>query len=153
MFGTQDKRFDRLMQAILQADFTKDNEVYVQTGYTKGMFAGIQYQEYYKEEELVNQIQEADLIISHAGVGSIVMALKEHKKVLVVPRLGKYKEQNNDHQLQIMERFAQAGYILPVVDEHDLDAAVQKAEVWQPKEYVSNKEGVIATIRDFISNI
>ena len=35
MFGTQDKRFDRLLNAILNSNFVNENEVYVQLGYKK----------------------------------------------------------------------------------------------------------------------
>ncbi len=153
MFGTQDKRFDRLMNAILQADFSKEHEVYVQTGYTKGVFTGIHSQEYYTEEEMLEEIAKADLIITHAGVGSIVAALKLHKKVLVVPRLGKYKEQNNDHQKEIMYKFAKDNYILPVEDETKLDAAIEQSKDWEPAQYTSNKEGILETLQEFIRNI
>ena len=44
MFGTQDKRFDRLLNAILESKFVKENDVYVQLGYTKGTYQGINYQ-------------------------------------------------------------------------------------------------------------
>lgn len=80
MFGTQDKRFDRLLNAILESDFIKNNDVYVQLGYTKGTYEGINCQEYYTEEELMHQISIADLIITHAGVGAIVSALKQKKE-------------------------------------------------------------------------
>ena len=104
MFGTQDKRFNRLLNAILNSNFVNENEVYVQLGYTKGDYSGINGQEYYTEDELNHQIEIADLIITHAGVGAIVSTLKLKKRVIVVPRLGQYKEQNNDHQVQIMGR-------------------------------------------------
>ena len=80
MFGTQDKRFDRLLNAILASQFVKENEVYVQLGYTKGEYQGIHCQEYYSEEELRHQIEIADLVITHAGVGAIVSALKLNKE-------------------------------------------------------------------------
>ena len=121
MFGTQDKRFDRLLNAILNSHFVEENDVYVQLGYTKGNYEKIHGQEYYTEEELNRQIEIADLIITHAGVGAIVAALKLKKRVIVVPRLGKYKEQNNDHQVQIMERYDKLGYIIPCTDLDDLD--------------------------------
>ena len=85
MFGTQDKRFDRLLNAILNSNFVNENEVYVQLGYTKGDYSGINGQEYYTEDELNHQIEIADLIITHAGVGAIVSALKLKKRVIVVP--------------------------------------------------------------------
>ena len=142
MFGTQDKRFDRLLNAILNSNFVNENEVYVQLGYTKGDYSGINGQEYY-----------TDLIITHAGVGAIVSALKLKKRVIVVPRLGQYKEQNNDHQVQIMERFDKQGYIIPCTDLSKLDETVNNAYNFEPKEYVADKQGIIDEITDFINTL
>lgn len=153
MFGTQDKRFDRLLNAILESSFVKEHEVYVQLGYTKGNYEGIQYQNYYTEEALLEQIRLADAVITHAGVGSIVSALKLHKKTIVVPRLGKYKEQNNDHQVQIMERFALEGYIIPVMDERMLDQAIEQLDDFESKEYQTGKQNIIDTIDKFITSL
>lgn len=153
MFGTQDKRFDRLLNAILASKFIKDNDVYVQLGYTKGEYEGIHCQEYYSEEELMHQIDIADLIITHAGVGAIVSALKLKKRVIVVPRLGEFKEQNNDHQVQIMERFDKQGYIIPCTDLTKLDETVNNAYNFEPKDYVTEKQGIIDEITDFINSL
>lgn len=153
MFGTQDKRFDRLLNAILFSRFVKENDVYIQLGYTKGEYKGIHHQEYYSEEELIHQINIADLIITHAGVGAIVSALKLKKRVIVVPRLGKFKEQNNDHQVQIMERFDRQGYIIPCTDLTKLDEIVNNAYNFEPKDYVTEKQGIIDEITDFINNL
>lgn len=153
MFGTQDKRFDRLLNAILASKFIKDNDVYVQLGYTKGEYEGIHCQEYYSEEELMHQIDIADLIITHAGVGAIVSALKLKKRVIVVPRLGEFKEQNNDHQVQIMERFDKQRYIIPCTDLTKLDETVNNAYNFEPKDYVTEKQGIVDEITDFIDNL
>lgn len=153
MFGTQDKRFDRLLNTVLQSEFIKNHEVFLQLGYTKGIYDGVHSQDYYTEEELLEQISLADVIITHAGVGSIVSSLKLGKKVIVVPRLGQYKEQNNDHQVQIMERFANQGYIVPVMDEKKLDETVEKIADFTPQPYIEEKEGVIEEIRSFISSL
>ena len=153
MFGTQDKRFDRLLNAILNSNFVNENEVYVQLGYTKGDYSGINGQEYYTEDELNHQIEIADLIITHAGVGAIVSALKLKKRVIVVPRLGQYKEQNNDHQVQIMERFDKQGYIIPCTDLSKLDETVNNAYNFEPKEYVADKQGIINILKILQINI
>ncbi|WP_455682836.1 PssE/Cps14G family polysaccharide biosynthesis glycosyltransferase [Thomasclavelia sp.] len=153
MFGTQDKRFDRLLNALLESDFIKNNDVYVQLGYTKGTYNGIHCQEYYTEEELIHQIDIADLVITHAGVGAIVSALKLNKRVIVVPRLGQYKEQNNDHQVQIMERFDKQGYIIPCTDLTKLDEIVKNAYNFKPKVYKTEKQGIIDEIINFINNL
>ena len=109
--------------------------------------------ENYTEEELNRQIEIADLIITHAGVGAIVAALKLKKRVIVVPRLGKYKEQNNDHQVQIMERYDKLGYIIPCTDLDNLDKIVKESYNFIPKEYKADKQGIINEIKEFIDQL
>lgn len=150
MFGTQDKRFDRLMDAVLNSNFIKENDVYMQLGYTTGNYQGVHVQQYYSEDELLKQIELADLIITHAGVGAIVSSLKLNKKTIVVPRLGKYKEQNNDHQVQIMNRYNQLGYIIALEDLEKIDESVLSASQFIPKPYVADKQGIINEIAEFI---
>jgi UDP-N-acetylglucosamine transferase subunit ALG13 len=51
--------------------------------------------------EMENYTKEANLVISHCGIGSINLMLAYQKRVLFVPRLAKYNEFSDDHQLQI----------------------------------------------------
>ena len=60
-------------------------------------------------------------MITHGGVGSILTGLRHNKKIIVAPRLAKHKEHVNDHQLQIINRFYEEGYILPLKDFDKLD--------------------------------
>ena len=133
MFGTQDKRFDRLLNAILNSHFVEENDVYVQLGYTKGNYEKIHGQEYYTEEELNRQIEIADLIITHAGVGAIVAALKLKKRVI--------------------ERYDKLGYIIPCTDLENLDKIVKESYNFIPKEYKADKQGIINEIKEFIDQL
>lgn len=150
MFGTQDKRFDRLMNAVLSSTIVDNHEIYMQLGYTTGTYDKVHSQAYYTEEELMEQIRLADVIITHAGVGSIVACLKLEKPTIVVPRLGKYKEQNNDHQVQIMKRYQEQGYIIAVEDLATLEQAVVAAKKFKAKPYQADKQGIITEIQNFI---
>ena len=61
-------------------------------------------------------INDCNILITHGGVGSIISGLKKDKKVIAVPRLEKYKEHVNDHQLQIIENFNNKKYIIGIKD-------------------------------------
>ena len=54
-----------------------------------------------KFSELISQ---CDILITHGGVGSILTGLNNNKKVIAAPRLKKYNEHQNDHQLEIIEK-------------------------------------------------
>ena len=58
--------------------------------------------------------------------------LNKNKKLIVVPRLKKYKEHVNDHQLQITDNFAKEGYIIALEDGEKLQDALKKAKDFAP---------------------
>ena len=68
------------------------------------------------DPEFEKLIDEARLVITHGGAGSILTAIKKNKKVIAAARLAKYKEHHNDHQKQIIGEFVKEGYILELDD-------------------------------------
>lgn len=64
--------------------------------------------------------EEAELIISHAGMGCILSALERNKPIIVMPRLAKYGEHRNDHQLAACNVFKTLGYVNVATSEAEL---------------------------------
>ena len=116
--GTQDKPFTRLLEAIqkqIDAGVIKD-KVIVQAGYTKFESDDMKIYELINMDEFDKLIKECDILITHGGVGNILTGLKYNKKIIAAARLEKYGEHTNDHQLQIVDKFADEGYILKLSD-------------------------------------
>ena len=152
--GTQDKQFKRLLEIIdkeIDKGLIKD-KVIVQAGYTKYESKNMEIFDYIGKDEFEKYIKECNLLITHGGVGSIFTGLKNNKKVMVMPRLSKYREHNNDHQLEITEEFTKTGYILSFNDEKSFEKAYKKIESFKPKKYKSNTKNMIKLIEDFIEN-
>lgn len=101
-------------------------------------------------EDLDKKKQEARIIITHGGVGSIVGSLKMNKKIIAVPRLKQYGEHVNDHQKQIVENFDKQGYIKGVFDIKDLKQALQEIESFTPKKFESNTQSIINIVENYI---
>ena len=103
MLGTQNNSFHRLLEKIdkLIEEKKIQDKVIVQAGYTKYESKNMKIFGLIPEEELERYQEQADLIITHGGVGSIISSLKKGKKVIAVPRLHKYGEHVNDHQKEI----------------------------------------------------
>ena len=125
--GSRNYPFDRL--------FIKLDEL-CETGVIKGkMFAQIgtstykpkhfEYKEFISQEEFLEKIKWADIVVSHGASGSIMKALNAGKKVIAVTRLEKYGEHINDHQIQNNEAFASNGYVLAVFEMEDLGKAFE----------------------------
>ena len=66
--------------------------------------------------------------------------------------LKKYNEHHNDHQLQIIENFTNAGYILNLKDISHLEKLIEKAKTFKPKKYVSNTENMVKLVDELITS-
>lgn len=150
--GTQDKPFTRLLKKI--DDEIKngniDDEVVVQGGCTKIDTDRMTIFNQVSQQEFEEYIDKCDILLTHAGVGSIITGLKHSKKVVAVPRLAKYGEAANDHQIQLVENFSQEGYILGVNDLDNLSKILKDSKKFKPKKYVSNTEHFIEQLVDYI---
>ena len=152
--GTQDKSFKRLLDAI-QREINNGNikdRVVVQAGCTKFESKDMEIFDLIDRDKFSELIKDCDLLITHGGVGSILTGLKNNKKVITAPRLKEYKEHTNNHQLEIIEKFASKGLILPLYDFDKLDDVLKEVKKFKPKKYQSNTDNMIKLIEDYIDN-
>lgn len=165
MLGTQNNSFHRLLEEIeknIDNGSIKD-KVVVQAGFTKFESNRMEIFDMISQEELEKFIKEADLVITHGGVGSIMSAVKNGKKVIAVPRLKKYNEHVNDHQLEIIDTFNKQGIIIGINGVEELHEALTKVESFRPtilEDNQNNEENmdkkstnkIINIIDEFIQN-
>ena len=118
-----------------------DEKIIVQAGYTKYESKNMKIFGLIPQEKLEKYQEKADLIITHGGVGSIISSIKKRKKVIAVPRLHKYHEHVNDHQLQIVENFSSKGYIIGIKEIEELEEAILKAKDFKPVKYETSPKG------------
>lgn len=154
LLGTQNNSFHRLLEEIerlIQNRIIKE-EVVVQAGYTKFISKNMKVLDFISKEELEELQEKADLIITHGGVGSIILSITKGKKVIAVPRLHQYEEHVNDHQIEIVELFNQKGYIIGVHSVEELKQAIERVESFKPKKYEQNHDKMLKLIEDFIES-
>ena len=152
LLGTQNNSFHRLLEEIeknIKDGIIKD-EVIVQAGYTKFQSHRMRIIDLMSKEQLEKFQDEADLIITHGGVGSIVSSIQKGKKVIAVPRMHEYGEHVNNHQKEIVKDFNDKGYIIGIEKVEDLKQAIIKMQNFNPKKYQSNNEKMLKIISDFI---
>ena len=77
---------------------------------------------------MVEAIQRARVVVTHAGVGSVLVALANEKRPVVVPRRRSFGEAVDDHQLQLGRRFAAAGLVTLVEDPEQLHNALTQKQ-------------------------
>ena len=154
LLGTQNNSFHRLLEEV-QKNIDNGNikdEVIVQKGYTKFESPDMQIYDQVPVEKMKELVRQADLVITHGGVGSIITAIEQGKKVIAVPRLKKYKEHVNDHQLDIINSFNDAGYIIGIQEVSELPKALEMAKKFIPQKYVQNTGKILQIVSDFIDN-
>lgn len=152
LLGTQNNDFSRLLKEIdkeIDKGLIKD-EVVVQAGFTKYKSEKMKIFDMKPIKELNKLIDEADLIITHGGAGTIINSLKKGKKVIAVPRLKEYFEHVNDHQKAIIKRFDKEGYLLGVSEKISLEEAIKKIDDFEPVPYIEKKTKIIEIIEKFI---
>jgi beta-1,4-N-acetylglucosaminyltransferase len=103
MYGTQPFHFKRLDNYLNQINLD-EFDVKVQVGKFGDLKKGIDTFEKDTHESIIESINKADIIISHGGVGSIFDALLNDKNPIVLPRLQKFNEHVDDHQMEIVEK-------------------------------------------------
>lgn len=153
--GTQDKGFERLLNAI-ENEIKNGNikeKVVVQAGITKFESENMEIFDLIPSNEFDNLIKKCDLLITHGGVGSILAGLNNNKVVIAAARLSKYNEHVNDHQLQIIEKFSKEKYILPLKDFKKLGKVIEKARTFKPKKFKSNTSNMIKLIENYIDKL
>ena len=152
--GTQDKQFTRLLDMV-QKEIDKGNikdKVVVQAGHTKYRSKDMEIFDLIDRDKFADLISKCDILITHGGVGSIITGLNNNKKVIVAPRLAKYDEHMNDHQLQITNNFSKEGYILPLYEDDSLEKVLKEMKTFKPKKFKSNTKNMIKLISDYIDN-
>lgn len=152
--GTQDRSFKRLLEAI-QKQIDNGNiqeKVIVQAGHTKFDSKDMEILDLIDRDKFTELMSKCDLLITHGGVGSILTGLNYNKKVIAAPRLREYNEHQNNHQLEIIEKFTDAKYILPLYNFDELDKTLKEIKKFKPKKFKSNTHNMIKLIEDFIDN-
>ncbi len=153
--GTQDKSFVRLLNAIeyqIKKGVIKE-PVIVQAGYTKYNSDYMQIFDFISKEEFDQLIKKCDVLITHGGVGSIIEGLKNNKKVIAAPRLAKYKEHTNDHQIQIIKNFSKRKYIIALWDFDELGNILINIDKFVPAPYNSNQKNFVNLVRNEINKL
>lgn len=147
--------FDRLIRAVddLVGRGAISEPVFAQVG------AGGYRPKHFESSEMLDKarfdaiLREASCIVSHAGMGTITMALELRKPVVVMPRLHRLGEHVNDHQVATARRFAADHLVLAAFDESEIEARLAEVAGFVPAVRVAQPELVARRVRDFLAEL
>lgn len=138
--------FDRLLRAL---DAVRDEELVVQCGDSVARPAHATCVDYVTFDELSAYMRTARVVISHAGVGTIMAALAAGKRPIVVPRLAGFDEAVDDHQVELARRLDSRQLVTIVEDPSTLAEAVRTASPTNALDHSKPSE-LVGELRAFV---
>jgi UDP-N-acetylglucosamine transferase subunit ALG13 len=149
MVGTHEQQFDRLLKAVDELD-TAHHRV-VQFGYSQYEFRNCEAYDYLPFEDVKKYILTADVVITHSGTGSVMLAMSLGKKPIVAPRYKYHGEHVDDHQLQLVQKLEVDGLIVPYYDGDQLSERINQAlDVGRNVRNIQPDVRLVEDIRTFI---
>lgn len=100
--------------------------------------------------EMIESMEAADVVVCHAGAGSILCALRAGHTPVVVPRLKRYQETVDDHQVEFSRALAAEGKVIAVEDLDRLSEAVKAAPARRRAEERSELLPIQAAVREVL---
>lgn len=153
--GSQKFQFNRLLKTVdeLVEQGTIKEEVFAQIGYSDYKPVNYSYKQFLNRDEFAAMEGKADIVITHGGTGAIIGAVKRDKKVIAVPRLAKYGEHVDDHQLQLLKEFEEMNIIVACYDTEKLADAYNTAKNVELQPYKSNQQAIIDSIEAYLKTL
>ena len=146
--GTNEAPFDRLLRALDRE--RPAEEMLVQHGPSRVRPTGARCVEFLPYDELADEIQRARVVVMHAGVGSIMTALANGKRPVVVPRLRRFGEAVDDHQLDLGRRLHESGLVVLVESPDDVLGALETVSTSSELDLGPSRQ-LVAELKEFIA--
>ncbi len=152
--GTWRVGYNRLVEAVdeLLSSGVITEEVIAQTGYSSYKPKHMTVIEFCSPGEFRNLISKAGLVISHAGMGTIIETVQLLKPLITVPRRRSLGEVDNDHQFTTAKQLEAEGKILVAYEVSELPAKLQQAKSFVPVQS-NNDDKIVKTIQEFIERL
>ncbi|MCX6801592.1 MAG: glycosyltransferase [Candidatus Diapherotrites archaeon] len=149
--GTHPQQFDRLLEKIDSLAESKKikAEIFAQTGSSAYEPKNFGSEKFLPPEEFSKEFEKADVIISHGGAGAIINALEFKKPLIIVPRLKKFGEHTDDHQIDLAKAMHERKKAIAVFDLGKLPEAIGKAEHFRA-EKESERNSLVKRLEKFI---
>lgn len=125
--GTHEQPFDRLVGCMdrLKEEGKIKQDVFIQTGYTRIEPRFCVYEPLIGFEEMNRKINDAEIVITHGGPGSIMSVLYGGKIPIVVPRRREFGEHVDNHQVLFTRKLEEIRKVIAVFDIEDLEARLE----------------------------
>lgn len=125
--GTQ-LHFDRLVRAMDRIASNLGEEVFAQIGFGSYKPSHMNWSETVKPQQFEEMCRNANCIVSHAGIGTILTARRLGKPLIVFPRRAEFGEHRNDHQVATVKHLSHLQGVYVAEDEATLETLVRNQD-------------------------
>jgi len=127
--GMHYQGFERLIKKMDEIAEKIEEKVIMQIGCTKYQPENAEFFDFVDaDEKILDLFKQARVIVSHAGAGTLLVALSFGKPIIVVPRLKKFGEHVDDQQLELADVLSEAGKVIAVYDVEKLEEAFKNVD-------------------------
>jgi UDP-N-acetylglucosamine transferase subunit ALG13 len=149
--GTQ-LPFDRLVKAVDELGALYDWDILAQIGQTRYQPRHLEWRAFVDTETAAGWIRDSDLVITHAGMGTILGRLEAGGPMLVMPRKASLGEHRNEHQRASCARLGHFPSIHVVEDADELREAVASFQPARRSEPIGKlaQPALVEAIRDYV---
>lgn len=148
--------FDRLVHAVDAWALASGRvgDVLAQIGPSESPPEHVRHVRFLQPPEFDRAYEEADLVIAHAGTGSILAALERGKPIVVMPRRAALRETRNDHQVATAKAFVSLGSVPVAWDETELSAVLDRVTTKRGEPVVGRYASprLIEAIKSFVES-
>ncbi len=149
--GSSGAPFERLLSAV--ADFDGDEELIVQHGPSRIRPAGARCIDFLPFDQLSELVGQARVVVAHAGVGSILLCGAHARRPIVVPRLARFGEVVDDHQLFLARKLDAIGAVSCVEDPAELWSVVEASPDWTSAQPTSGRSPLADDLKSYLDAI
>ena len=152
--GTHTQGFERLIKAIDDlAGMGKFKEPFVmQIGNTKYEPKNCKWFRFESFEKILELNKTATTVITHAGAGCIITAMRFKTPIIVVPRYKKFGEHVNDHQCDLAAALDKSGKAVALYNIDELEGALERVKKLRQEEQSSKLAERLKKYLDEIDN-
>jgi beta-1,4-N-acetylglucosaminyltransferase len=154
--GNDFRSFDRLLKKMDEVAPLIPNEIVMQRGYSRYLPKNTKYFNFVSMNIAIEYIQKSELVVSHAGIGTIILCKEYGIPILIFPRRKGYGEHMNDHQMEIAKALEERRdeNIHMIYQEDQLEEKILKilrgGRRNTPAESIG-KANLIKTIKEFVN--
>lgn len=154
--GVVEYDFSRILkildELVPELGLKKEN-VIAQIGHTKYEPVNYEWFRFVDGEKFNKYIDEATVIITHGGVGSILKSMNLHKKIIVFPRLYEFNEHIDNHQIEICEKLFEGGYVLYADNKEKLKKSIVAINSFIPQIWKNDNKLMESIIYDYLNQL